>query len=138
MPRSVDLKLYRTGLFTSEPYSDNFRQFQANRGQPIEPVAALESLPGLPKEAEATLLENSLLGKWTDLIQNADKELASPQVRPLDWQSDAVRCSVERLIVGLLCRSGRRHKILRRAGRREMPIWRAHSLMAASRWHAIS
>lgn len=82
LPQSVDLSLYRTSLFTSEPYSDNFRQFQASRGQPIEPIAALESLPSLPSEAKIDSLEDSLLAKWTALIENADKELASPQVRP--------------------------------------------------------
>lgn len=80
LPPAIELQLYKASLFTSEPYSDNFRQFQQQRGRPLEPLPAIDSLPSLPAELQIDSENASAwLQRWTDLVQAADEDLISPQ-----------------------------------------------------------
>ena len=81
LPPNAELLLYEASLFTSQPYSDNFRQFQQQRGHPLEPLPEIDSLPSLPAGVEIDTQDTSnWLQRWTSLVQAADEKLASPQV----------------------------------------------------------
>ena len=82
LPQGTELKLWKASIFSTEPYMDNFRTFQSQRGSPQEPLAPPEELADLPQtvlDSEAADTEPSS-ATWSQLLQAADAELLSPQV----------------------------------------------------------
>ncbi len=49
LPGGLKMTTWKTSLFQDEPYVDNYREFRQQRGPPISPIEAPETLPGLPE-----------------------------------------------------------------------------------------
>lgn len=49
IPDSVSIHTWKGSLFQDEPYVDNYREFRQQRGAPISPLEAPETLPGMPE-----------------------------------------------------------------------------------------
>ena len=79
LPGSMNVTTWKTSLFQDEPYVDNYREFRRQRGPPISPLEAPETLPGIPEGVDPGQLPTAEMLR--ESLAAADHAALHPEVR---------------------------------------------------------
>ena len=79
LPDDVKSATWKTSLFQDEPYVDNYREFRQQRGPPISPLEAPETLSGLPEGMEPGQLPTAEMLR--ESLTAADHAALHPEVQ---------------------------------------------------------
>ena len=84
LPTSTSLVTWKASLYESRQYGDDFRSFQKLGGDAEEPLQC-EKLPSLPELGNEGIqsMDDTRSKSWKHLLEKADADLLSPQVRQL-------------------------------------------------------
>ena len=78
LAQDVEITQWKGSLFEDEPYVDNYREFRKLRGDPVPPLEAPETLPGLPKGLDPGQLPTA--EELRQSLADADSAVLHPEV----------------------------------------------------------